>query len=161
MVEHEALVIERVFEAPVEKVWQVWTDPDQIKKWWGPRGFTVPSIKNDFRVGGRYLYCMHGPVGTEFDKDFWSTGEYREIVPRQKIVATDSFADEQGNKVPAAQYGMSKDFPLELLFTVIFKDLGGKTKLTLRHEGFPAGRDREGAEQGWNQSLDKLAEGLA
>jgi uncharacterized protein YndB with AHSA1/START domain len=161
MVETKALVIERVFDASVEKVWEAWTEPERIKKWWGPRDFTAPSIKNDFREGGKYLYCMHGPAGTEFDKDFWSTGVYKEIVPMQKIVATDSFADEQGNKVPATHYGMSEDFPMELLLTVSFEEIDDKTRLVLRHEGFPAGEDREGAAQGWNQSLDKLAESLA
>lgn len=161
MNETKALVIERVFDAPVEKVWKAWTVPEQIKKWHGPRGFTAPTIKNDFRVGGKYLYCMHGPAGTEFDKDFWSTGEYREIVPMQKIVATDSFADEKGNKVPATHYGMNEDIPMELLMTATFEETGGKTRLVLRHEGFPVGEDREGARQGWSQSLDKLAESLS
>jgi uncharacterized protein YndB with AHSA1/START domain len=93
-------------------------------------------------------------------RPIWSTGVYREIVPLERIVTTDSFADADGNVVPATHYGMAEDFPLEMLVTVTFEDLGGKTKMTLRHEGLPAGEMLEGAGTGWNESFDKLAEAL-
>jgi uncharacterized protein YndB with AHSA1/START domain len=153
----QALVIERVFDAPRELVWKAWTDPELIKQWHGPKDFTAPTIESDLRVGGKYLYCMRGPAGSDFDRDFWSTGVYREIVEPERIVATDSFADEHGNVVPASHYGMEGDMPLEMLVTVTFEDLGGKTKLTLTHAGLPAGEQQTGASQGWNESLDKLA----
>src|SRR5207245_11446248 len=94
-------------------------------------------------------------------KDIWGTGVYREIVPLKRIVYTDSFADEKGNVVPATYYGMSRDFPPEMQVTVTLEDHDGKTKLTLHHVGIPAGPDRDGANQGWNESLDQLAETLA
>lgn len=151
--------IERVFDAPVEKVWQAWTEPERIKKWWGPKDFTSPSVVNDFRVGGKAVYCMRGPEGSEWDKDMYSGGIYKEIVPLKKIVFTDSFMDKDGNVITGAEYGMP-DMPEELLVTLIFEEIeGGKTKLTLRHEGFPAESDM-GAEEGWGQSLDKLAASL-
>ena len=78
----------------------------------------------------------------------------------ERIVCTDSFADEQGNVVPGAHYGMTSDFPLEMLVTVTFEEQNGKTKLTLRHAGMPAGEHRQSAHQGWSESLDKLAESL-
>src|SRR5437879_13910376 len=93
------IVIERVFDAPREKVWEAWTTPEMVKKWWGPEGFTAPSIKIDLKVGGKYIYCMHGPVGSEWDKDMYSAGEFKEIVPNEKIVTTDYFSDEHGNKM--------------------------------------------------------------
>ena len=132
------LVITRIFDAPSELVWKAWTDPERVMRWWGPKGFTAPFCKIDFRVGGVYLYCMRSPEG----KDYWNTGVYREIVPLERIVCTDSFADEKGNVVPATHYGMSADLPLELLVTVTFEEHEGKTKLTLRHVGIPAGADR-------------------
>ena len=149
----KALVLTRVFDAPVERVWTAWTQVERLKRWWGPKGFTVPVCEIDFRVGGRYLYCMRSPDG----KDYWGTGVYREIVPREKLVKTDSFADKDGNVVPATHYGMSADIPLEMLVTVTFEDLKGKTRLTLTHAGLPSGPDREGANQGWGESFDKLA----
>jgi uncharacterized protein YndB with AHSA1/START domain len=149
------LVIERVLDAPREQVWKAWTDPEEVKKWWGPKNFTAPTIKTDLREGGTYLWSMRSPDG----QDFWSTGTYREIVPMERIVVTDSFADENGNVVPASHYGMPDDFPLETEVTVTFEELDGKTKLTLRHTGM-AGEAGEQAEAGWNESLDKLAESL-
>ncbi len=153
--DHE-LVIERFFAAPRERLWQAWTNPEQLKRWWGPKDFTAPYAEIDLRVGGKYLYCMRAPEGREF----WSGGVYRAIVPLEKIVVTDSFTDEKGQVVPASDYGMSGDWPLELLVTVTFEEQDGKTKMTLRHLGIPAGENLEGAREGWNQSFDKLAETL-
>lgn len=150
------LVITRVFDAPRELVWQAWIDPQHIQRWWGPKDFSAPACKIDFRVGGKYLFCMRSPEG----QDYWSTGVYREIVPLERIVCTDSFADEAGNVVPATYYGMSADFPLEMLVTVTFEDQAGKTKLTLKHTGLPAGDMSEETGAGWNQSFDKLAASL-
>ncbi len=152
------LVIERIFDAPRELVWKAWSDPEQAKRWWGPRTFTAPTAEIDFRVGGKYLFAMQSP---EFNngEPIWSTGVYREIVPYERIVCTDCFADETGKVVPATHYGMTEDFPLEMLVTVEFEDIDGKTKMTLRHEGLPAS-DKQGAGVGWNESFDKLAESL-
>ena len=150
------LTITRVFDAPRERVWQAWTDPEQLKLWHGPQGFTAPVIHNDLRVGGRHLYCMRGPDG----KDYWSTGTYREVVPQERIVATDSFADPAGNVVPASYYGMPGDWELELELTATFEERDGKTRLTLHHTGFPASMDAGEARTGWEQSLDKLAAAL-
>ncbi|OGK18901.1 hypothetical protein A2866_02525 [Candidatus Roizmanbacteria bacterium RIFCSPHIGHO2_01_FULL_39_8] len=152
------LTIVRVFDAPVEVVWKYWSEPEYVKKWWGPKGFTCPAAHIDFRVGGKSHVAMHGPKGTEFDKDLWSIGVYKEIIPLKKIVTTDSFADERGNVVPATYYGMGKDFPIEMTIIVEFEDMGEKTKITLRHLGMPAGKDQEGANAGWNQQFDKLNE---
>ncbi len=151
------IVIKRVFDAPREIVWKAWTESERMMRWWGPKGFTAPFIKMDLRVGGAFLYCMRSPER----KDYWSTGVYREIVPHERIVSTDSFADKEGNVVPATHYGMSPDFPLEMLVTVTFEEYGGKTRLTLRHVGIPSGSDSEGARQGWNESFDKLVGTLA
>ncbi|WP_048138514.1 SRPBCC family protein [Methanosarcina horonobensis] len=152
----QELVITRFFDAPRELVWKAWTKPEHLMQWWGPKDFTAPVIKMDFRVGGKYLWCMRSPEG----EDYWSTGVYREIVEQEKLVTTDSFSDAQGNVVPASHYGMSGDWPLELLVTVIFEENDGKTKITLRHEGIPAGENRDLAKAGWNESLDKLSEYL-
>ena len=152
-----ALVIERVFDAPRELVWKAWTEPKHLMRWWGPKVFTAPFCKIDLRVGGTFGYCMRSPEG----KDYWGTGVYREIVPPERLVYTDSFADEKGNVVPATYYGMNPDMPLEMLVTVTFEEHQGKTKLTLRHVGIPAGADRDGAQQGWSESFEKLAEYLA
>jgi uncharacterized protein YndB with AHSA1/START domain len=153
----EELVIERVFDAPRGRVWRAWTEPELFRQWWGPRGFTTPFCQIDLRVGGTALSCMRSPEG----EDFWSTGVYREIVPPEKIVCTDSFADEKGNVVPATHYGMSADFPLEMLITVTFEEQDGRTRVILNHSGLPPGKDLEDCGTGWSESFDKLAEVLA
>jgi uncharacterized protein YndB with AHSA1/START domain len=150
--ERGRLFIQRIFAASREQVWKAWTDPEFISGWWGPADFTAPVIKVELREGGRYLFGMRSPEG----RDFWSTGVYREIVPTERIVFTDSFADAEGNVVSASTYGMSGDWSQELLVTVTFEEHGGGTKLALREAGIPAGEPLDMAEAGWNESLDKL-----
>ena len=151
------LVITRVFDAPRELVFKAWSEPEHVMRWWGPRDFTTPVARIDFRVGGKFLNCMRSAEGMEI----WSTGVYTEIVEPERIVCTDSFADADGNVVPASHYGITGDFPDEMRIEVTFEDVGGKTKMTLRHFGLPAGEHQSGANEGWSQSLDKLAEYLA
>ena len=148
------ITITRVFDAPRELVWKAWTEPERFMAWWGPKGYTSPVCKIDLRVGGTFLACMRSPEG----QDIWSTGTYREIVVLERIVTTDSFADAEGNVVPPTHYGFGEDFPLELLVTVTFEDVQGKTMLTLRHAGLPAGEVSDLTGAGWNESFDKLAE---
>ncbi|RJO66301.1 MAG: SRPBCC domain-containing protein [Myxococcales bacterium] len=153
---HE-LVITRVFDAPRQLVYQAWTRPELMKRWWGPKNFTTPVCKIDLRVGGSYLSCMRSPEG----KEYWSTGVYREIVEPKRIVCTDSFSDEEGNVVSATHYGMNPEFPMEMMVTVTLDDYEGKTKLTLKHAGLPPGKDTDDCRAGWSESFDKLAEALA
>jgi uncharacterized protein YndB with AHSA1/START domain len=95
---------------------------------------------------------MQGPDGQKI----WSTGVYQELVAPERIVYKDSFADEEGNAVSASYYGMGNDIPFGMTVTVTFEDMSGKTKMTLRHEGIPAGEMSEMTVQGWNESFDKL-----
>src|SRR3990172_3904679 len=155
--QEKALVIERVFDAPRDLVWKAWSEPERFMRWYGPKGFTTPVCKIDFRVGGAWLNCMRSPDGQEF----WSTGVYREIVAMERIVTTMERSDADGNVVPATPDGMDADVPIEMLMTVTFEEQAGKTKMSLRHEGLPAGEMREGAGQAWNQAFDKLGESLA
>lgn len=151
------IVITRIFAAPRELVWKAWTEPERMMRWWGPKEFTAPACRIDLREGGAYLFCMESPEGQKF----WSTGVYKEITPPERLVFTDSFADEAGNVVPASYYGMPGDWPRALLVTVTFEAEQGQTKLTLRQSGIPAGDMTDMTAAGWNESFDKLAESLA
>ena len=153
----DEIVITRFFDAPRELAWRAWTEPGLVKEWWGPKNYTSPSVTIDLRVGGKYLYCLRSPEG----RDVWVTGVYREIVRPERIVSTDSFADEKGNVVPATYYDMSKDLPMEALITVTFEVQATRTKLTLRHTGIPPGDFSDATRAGWNESLDKYASVLA
>ena len=150
------LVIIRHFTAPRKSLWRAWTEPEQQSRWWGPQGFTTPVSKLDLRVGGGYLNCMRSPDGDEF----CNTGIYREIVPFERIVCSDCFADHEGNVVPASYYGLEEDFPLELEVTVSFKEEDGGTKMTLREVGLPP-EIIEDCRAGWNDAFDKLIKVLA
>jgi uncharacterized protein YndB with AHSA1/START domain len=113
-------------------------------------------IQIDFREGGKYLYAMRDPEGN----DYWSTGEFLEITPLERIVYTDSFADAEGNVIPAATFGMGEDFPDVSTATVTFEDIGGsRTRLTLVGLA-PAGEMLEMTREGWRTSLDKLAKAI-
>jgi uncharacterized protein YndB with AHSA1/START domain len=153
MIEVTMIYFIQIFDSPISKVWKAWTEPESVMKWWGPNNFTAPVVKIDLKEGGKYLNSMRSPDG----EDIWSTGVYKEIVHMKKIVSTDSFADTEGNVVPASQYGMSGDWPLELEVTVMFEEVDGKTKLTLHHQGFPDRENRDLAEAGWKESFNKLA----
>jgi len=151
------LKITRVLDAPRGVVWKEWTDPAEVKKWWGPKDFTAPVVKNDLRVGGKYFYCMRGPDPQDgVVKDFCNTGEYVQVMPREKIVATDAFADQRGNPVPASYYGMPGEWPDITKSTVTFEDYEtNKTKLTIRADELPKEMVQP-AKEGWRESLDKL-----
>ena len=150
------LLLTRIFNAPRALVWKAWTDPKHVMRWWGPKPFTSPACAIDFRVGGKFLFCMRSPEG----QDFWTLGVYREIVPNERIVYADYFSDEKGNIVPGSRYGLPGDWPSETIMTLTFEDHAGKTKMTLRHAGIPAGKPGEMIEAGWSTSLEKLAESL-
>lgn len=152
------LVITRVFDAPRKLVFKAWTEPERVKRWWGPNGFTTPACTIDLRPGGVFHNCMRSPEG----RDYWSKGVYREIVEPERIVSTDFFSDEQGNPVPPTHYGMSPDWPQEALLTVTFAEHGGRTTLTLQHAvGSAPASERDQCRAGWSESLDRLAAYLA
>lgn len=148
------LVITRVFEANREKVFGAWTEPEQLENWWGPRNF-VAECTLDFRLGGTFLFGVRGPNNQEL----WNTGAYREIVPLEKIVYTDCYADARGHKVPLSHYGFNVNRIIETLVTVTFEDnTERKTSLTVRQQNLPPVPHLvELTTAAWNESLDKLA----
>jgi uncharacterized protein YndB with AHSA1/START domain len=153
--ETERMVVTRVFDAPRELVWKAWTDPKYVMQWWGPKGFTAPVCKMDFRVGGKSLLCMRSPDGHEC----WNAVEYHEIVLHEKIVSSMYFSDPQGNKLDPAQLGIEHEAIDGAYDVTIFEDLGnGQTKLTqIGNEPMESAKN-SGQLEGWNQILDKVAE---
>jgi uncharacterized protein YndB with AHSA1/START domain len=146
------LVMKRVFNAPRDLVFTVWTTPEYLTQWWGPQGWTLPVCRMDFRPGGVWHYCMRGPNGEEG----WGRAVYQEIVVPERIVYTDVFADADGNPID----GMP-----QMLITVEFAEHEGKTTLTSRTR-FASAADLEkvlgmGAVQGMTETLDRLEAYLA
>ena len=149
--------ISRIFEASRELVFRAWTDPNYVKQWWGPAGFTSPYCKIDFRVGGEFRFCMRAPNGEEY----WNKGVYKEIIVPERIVSVMQFSDPDGNTVPASYHFNTTDFPSEMTDVVTFEVLGqNKTKLTLCRNHSEEIANKYGEIQGWNQSLDRFAASL-
>ena len=148
----DAVVLERVVDAPVELVWQLWTDPEHFASWYGPNGAVVPVAKMDVRVGG----VRHVAVETQTPNGpmrMWFTGEYREVALHRRLVYTESMSDSDGRILAPAELGMPEDHPTVTEVIVELEDLGGRTRMTLTHSGIPA--DSSGA-TGWAMALDKL-----
>jgi uncharacterized protein YndB with AHSA1/START domain len=156
-------VISRVFNAPRELVWKAWTEPNRVVEWLGPKGATPARvIQHDFRVGGVFLSAMKIPNGSELCARF----VYREIVPISRLVWVHSLEDVNGAPV---RHPMSPTWPLEVLTTVMFADLSGKTEVTLDWVPLNANEieiktfkdGKPSMQGGWTGSFDQLAEYLA
>jgi uncharacterized protein YndB with AHSA1/START domain len=146
------VVIERTFDAPVGLIWQMWTDPEHFKKWYGPGGATIPVATMDVRVGGNRLVGMevqtpNGPM------QMWFAGEYREVVENERLVYTEFMSDENGMVLSPAEMGMPDGHPSTTEVRVELEDLGGRTRMVMTHLGVPS--DSPGA-AGWTMAFDKL-----
>jgi uncharacterized protein YndB with AHSA1/START domain len=105
--EKRDLIITRIVAAPVARVWQAWTDSDDLMRWWGPAGFTCPLARMDVRTGGTSLVSMSSPeYGTHY-----STWHYLEIIPLERMTYIHNLADADGQKIDPVAMGMPPDFP--------------------------------------------------
>jgi uncharacterized protein YndB with AHSA1/START domain len=142
----QELIITRVFDAPRELVFRAWTDPERLKRWWGPKGFTNPVCEVDVRPGGTIRIHMRAPDGVVYPM----TGVFLEVVVPERLVFTSSALDNHGDPM------------FEILNTVTFAAEGAKTRLTLHASVSKvmgqAAPHLAGMEQGWSMSLDRLAE---
>jgi len=137
-----AVVLDRVYDAPPERVFAAWTTPEAVQRWFAPKPFQLVVHQMDFRVGGRFRMAMRGPNG----EDFPFTGTYREIAPARRLVWTGEFATG----------------PAEQITTVVtLRAQGRKTRLDVRqtfHVLTPEIRHAvAGANEGWTMTLDQLA----
>ena len=133
---------------------------EQVRQWWGPKGFTCPLAEMDFREGGASLVCMRAPK--EYGgQDMYSTWTYTKIVPNERIEYTFNFADKDGNKLSPAQAGIPAGVPEDGHHVITFKDLGGnKTEMTMTEYGYTTDQAYDMSKAGLEQCLDKMAESL-
>ncbi|SFU91164.1 SRPBCC family protein [Pseudoduganella namucuonensis] len=124
-----AFVITRQYKQPLAVVWAAWSEAERLKQWWGPAGCAVEVRRFEFQPGGFFHY------GMKFDGApmMWGRFNYREIVPRQRLVWLNSFANERGG---IARAPFSKSCPLEIENSVTFAERDGVTTVTLRAEPF-------------------------
>lgn len=151
------IVVTRTFDAPLEEVWKAWSEPDHVRRWWGPAGFTSPSAEMDFREGGSSLVCMRAPE--EFGgQDLYNTWTYQKIVPKQRIEFILNFADKNGRRVDPVDVGLTPDVPREVRHLVTFKPVvDGKTEMTVTEYGYISEHQFELSKAGLEQCLDKMA----
>jgi len=146
------LIFTHNFTAPVERVWRAWTDPELVKQWWGPDGFSCLLAKIDFREGGTSLLAMHAPAELHIP-DSYSTWTYTKIIPNHRIEYTHNLSDPDGNKIDPTTMGMPADFPQEQRHVLELEDLGdGQTRLLLRNIAGPTVRCRSSRAWAWNSA---------
>ncbi len=144
--------VERVFDASIELVWRMWTDPELYKQWYGPNGMQVPTAEMDLKVGGTRKVCMSMQT-PERSMSMWFTGVYKEIVAPNRLVYTESMCDEDGTIISPQSMGMPESAPDITEVVVELSVEGNKTRMVMVHIGVVAGTAGDG---GWNQALDKL-----
>jgi uncharacterized protein YndB with AHSA1/START domain len=145
----------RVFDAPLEKVWNAWKEPEQVKKWWGPNGFTCPAAKMDFQEGGVSLVCMRSPDGFEI----FNTWTYQKILPMKRLEYVLHFSDKDGNKLYPAAIGMPPGIPRDVPHVITFKDVeNGRTEVTVTEYGYTTKEIVEMSKAGMSECLSKMEE---
>ncbi len=141
------LVLTRIFDAPPEKVFRAWTEPELLKQWFAPLPWTTPRAEIDARAGGTCLIVMRSPEGEEFP----NPGVYLEVVKNERLVFTDAYTRAWEPSLEPFMTGV-----------ITFENVGGKTRYTARVLHWSVA-DREkheqmGFHQGWGQCADQLAE---
>jgi uncharacterized protein YndB with AHSA1/START domain len=138
--EKTSLEIKRFINAPRTRVYAAWTDPAQLKEWFGPVWVRTCELIAEARVGGKFRWDVINCDG----KEVTIQGDYREVVPGEKIVFTWKHSDDElwENRIS--------------IVSVEFSDRNGGTELRLKHEQLPDDESREGHNRGWNSVLDKL-----
>jgi uncharacterized protein YndB with AHSA1/START domain len=147
--------VTRTFNAPVDLVWKVWTDPELVKRWWGPKHFTSPAAKIDFREGGKSIVSMKAPAEMG-GQEFYSIWIYIKITPLKTIEFIQSLSDKDGNKTDPTQLGMPADFPTDIKTVVTFREISKNiTEMTVT-EYADFGSISNFAQIGLEQSMDKM-----
>lgn len=155
------VVVVRTFDAPVQKVWDAFVNPDMVKQWWGPTGFTCPVADMNVKEGEASLVCMRAPQ--EYGgMDIYNTWTYTKIVPGERLEFTARFTDKDRVVFdPATAPGMPAGIPKEVPHVVTFSNKDGKTEITFTESGYTTDEAVETSRPGLEQCLDKMAEALA
>jgi uncharacterized protein YndB with AHSA1/START domain len=140
------LVVSRIFDAPRELVFAMWTDINHLKNWMGPDDYPAVRAEGDLRPGGAWRVCLRSKNG---GRNLWQRGVYREILEPERLAYT--FLWDQEDGAPGH----------EMLVTITFEDNGGKTLVTLRQAVFETIENRDGHRWGWNGTFDRLSEYLS
>jgi uncharacterized protein YndB with AHSA1/START domain len=155
-------VLTRTFDATRERVWKAWTDGEQLRQWFGPKGFTMGTCTLDLRPGGLFHYSLRTPDGREM----WGKWTFREVVPPEKLVVVVSFSDAKGG---VTRHPMNSNWPAETLSTTTFTEHDGKTTLSISLVPLNAtaaeqalfDQSHDGMNLGWKGTMEQLTAFLA
>jgi uncharacterized protein YndB with AHSA1/START domain len=157
LADSEEFVMTRVLDAPRDLVFKVWTEPEHVKHWFGPKGADTFYSDCDFRSGGVHLYALRTADGTEI----WGRQIYREVTPPSRIICVQSFSDKDGG---ITRHPMAPEWPAEMLSTVTFEEQDGRTAVTVRWRPINASEaerqlfvaSRESMNGGWGGTFENL-----
>ncbi len=147
------LYVVRTIRVPREQVWRAWTDPKELRRWFGPEdGYSLPAVEIDLKKGGYFRFGMKPPNPAE--DPYFVTGTYRDVKPGQWLVFTWEWEGERTWSAEA-----QKTQPPPTMVTVAFREReeGAATEVFLTHDGFRDEKDREDHRWGWNGCFDRLA----
>jgi uncharacterized protein YndB with AHSA1/START domain len=145
----------RTMHLPIEKVWRAWSEEALVTQWWGPRAFTAPVVKMNFREGGKSLVCMRSKDGFEI----YNTWSYTKIVPMQRIEFIQHFSDKDGNKINPVDIGLPPGIPERVPHVITLRAVEKeKTEITVTEFGYTDGNVLEVSRAGMNECLDKMEE---
>jgi uncharacterized protein YndB with AHSA1/START domain len=152
------VVVQREFNAPIERVWDAWTTPEGLRAWWGPTGFSCPRAEADVRPGGRILVTMRAPAEWG-GADYHNRWDITAVEPPRRLSYVMRFADAAGTAITPEEAGVPADgVPQhgdhEVLLTALE---GGRTRLDMVERGYTTKDARDMSQGGLEQCLDKMA----
>lgn len=158
MVDKLDVVARRTVDAPVERVWAAWTEPEGVRTWWGPAGWTCPEAVMDVRVGGASRVTMRSPDGHDLH-NLWT---YSVVDAPHRLELVLEFCDAAGRVVDPTELGLPPGIPVPVPHVLTFEALSpGRTRLTVTERGYPSEATRQMSLAGLEQSLDKLVASVA
>jgi uncharacterized protein YndB with AHSA1/START domain len=141
------LIIERVFDAPRDMVWDAFTNPKHLLSWMGPRDHPATTYQADARPGGKWRGCLRSSDGKE---ELWQSGVFHEVTRPERIVYTFQWDKRHAD-----------DYTFATLITIHFAIEGARTRMHFQQAYFNTKANRDGHNGGWNSGFDRLAEFLA
>ena len=159
---NNGFTLSRAYDVPRELMFRVWTECEHLSHWWGPKGVTIDSCRNDLRPGGVMHYAMRLPN----DDIWWGRWVYREINEPERLVFVSSFSDPEGG---LTRHPLGPEWPLQLLATITFDERDGGTLVTVRWSPYDASESEravfdsghDSMTGGWTGTFDQLADYLA
>lgn len=153
---HKKLTIDRKFNAPIDRVWEAFTTPEILAKWWSPAGMTNYHASTDVRQGGEFRYCFESSEGMKY----WGKGVYETIKKPTYLSYIDYFTDADGNPVPPSHYGIPGDEIIPTMVEFTFAENGEQTSMRITGDNPYDASMTEEMTKSWNSMFDKLVGGL-